>query len=417
MSNFFLAYWWLFLILFILLLIILAWFISKLWDLRLRKRTTEIPIGENFFSDENLLRTLIDNMPDFIYIKDVKSRFVVANKKLAQVHGIRSPMHMAGKTDFDFYPKELANKYYWNEQEIMALGKPLINIEEQGLDENGDIIYISTTKIPLRDSTGKSIGLVGIGRDITARKKAEEQLAEHAKQLQKLNITKDKFFSIIAHDLRNPFHSILGFTDLLMKNYQGFDDAKKQEFIGLIYESSEHAHNLLENLLQWSRTQTDRIKYNPSNQSLSQIIDETMHVLNASMKKKDIVFNSEIQKGILINVDRNMIETVVRNLLNNAIKFTPSGGKITVSVKDNDNFLAVSVSDTGVGISPEDLPRLFQFEDFHTTSGTAGELGTGLGLIICHEFVKKHGGEIFVTSEQGKGSIFTFTLPRAEINK
>lgn len=415
--NFFLAYWWLFLILFILLLIILAWFISKLWDLRLRKKSTEIPIGDNFFSDENLLRTLIDNMPDFIYIKDVKSRFVVANKKLSQVHGIRSPMNMAGKTDFDFYPKELANKYFWNEQEIMTSGKPLINIEEQSLDENGDTIYLSTTKIPLRDSTGKSIGLVGIGRDITARKKAEEQLVEHARQLQKLNFTKDKFFSIIAHDLRNPFHSILGFCDLLIKNYHGFDDIKKQEFIGLIYESSQYAHNLLENLLQWSRTQTDGIKYNPSVQSLSRIIDDTMHILNASLQKKGLVFNSEIQKSISVFVDKNMIETVIRNLVNNAVKFTPSGGKITISAQENGKFLAVKVSDTGVGIKPEDLSRLFQFEDFHTTTGTAGELGTGLGLIICHEFIKKHGGEISVTSEPGKGSTFTFTLPKSDSNK
>jgi len=414
MNNIFQTYWWLFLILFILLLIILAWFISKLWDLWLRKKSKEIPIGDNFFSDENLLRTLIDNMPDFIYIKDVKSRFVVANKKIAQVHGISSPMRMAGKTDFDFYPRELANKYFWNEQDIMSTGKPLINIEEQSLDENGEIIYLSTTKIPLRDSTGKSIGLVGIGRDITSRKKAEEQLAEHAKQLQKLNVTKDKFFSIIAHDLRNPFHSILGFSDLLMKNYHGFDDDKKKEFIGLIYESSEHAHNLLENLLEWSRTQTDRIKYDPSHESLTRIIDETVHVLNASIKKKDLVFNSEIQEDISAYFDKNMIQTVVRNLLNNAIKFTPSGGKITISVKDNHDFLAVSISDTGVGISEEKLPMLFQFEDFHTTTGTAGELGTGLGLIICHEFIKKHGGEITVTSEQGKGSTFTFTLPKTE---
>ena len=214
MSNFFSTYWWLFLILFIILLVVLAWFISRLWELKFRTKSVETPPGENFFSDENLLRTLIDNMPDFIYIKDTKSRFVVANKKLAQVHGIRSPLEMAGKTDFDFYPKELANKYYWNEQEIISSGKPLINIEEQGLDENGETIYLSTTKIPLKDSKGKITGLVGIGRDITSRKKAEERLAEHAKELQKLNVTKDKFFSIIAHDLRNPFHSILGFTEL-----------------------------------------------------------------------------------------------------------------------------------------------------------------------------------------------------------
>jgi PAS domain S-box-containing protein len=412
--NFFLTYWWLFLILFLIVLVILAWLIARLWELKFRRKTDETPQSENFFSDENLLRTLIDNMPDFIYIKDIKSRFVVANKKLAQVHGIRSPLEMAGKTDFDFYPKELANKYYWNEQEIIASGKPLINIEEQSLDETGETIYLSTTKIPLKDSTGKIIGLVGIGRDITLKKKEEELLAEHTKQLQKLNYTKDKFFSIIAHDLRNPFHSILGFTELLMRNYSDFDDAKKQEFVGLIYESSQHAHNLLENLLQWSRTQTDRIKYNPSKQSLSRIIDETVQVLNASLKKKGLIFSSEIQKDIFVHVDKNMIELVIRNLLSNAIKFTPSGGKISISAKDDGKFLVVSISDTGVGIDPEDLHRLFQFEEFHTTTGTAGEPGTGLGLIICQEFIKKHGGEITIKSELDKGSTFTFTLPKAE---
>jgi PAS domain S-box-containing protein len=412
--NFILTYWWLFLILFLILLVILAWLISRLWELKFRHKTDETPQSKNFFSDENLLRTLIDNMPDFIYIKDIKSRFVVANKKLAQVHGIRSPLDMAGKTDFDFYPKELANKYYWNEQEIMASGKPLINIEEKSLDENGETIYLSTTKIPLKDNTGIIIGLVGIGRDITLKKKEEELLAEHAKQLQKLNYTKDKFFSIIAHDLRNPFHSILGFTELLIKNYADFDDTKKQEFIGLIYESSQHAHNLLENLLQWSRTQTDRIKYNPSRQSLSRIIDETVQVLNASVQKKGLIFNSEIRKDIFVYADKNMIDLVIRNLLSNAIKFTPSGGRISVSAEDDGKFLIVSISDTGVGIDPEDMSRLFQFEEFHTTTGTAGEPGTGLGLIICQEFIKKHGGEISIKSELDKGSTFTFSLPKAE---
>jgi PAS domain S-box-containing protein len=385
MSNFFVTYWWIFLILFL----VLAWFIARIWESRCRKRTkAEEPKTENYFSDENLLRTLIDNMPDFIYIKDTKSRFIVANKKIAQVHGISSPLEMAGKTDFDFYPKELANKYFWNEQDIISTGKPLINIEEQSLDEKGEIIYLSTTKIPLKDNKGNITGLVGIGRDITSRKKAEEQLAEHAKQLQKLNFTKDKFFSIIAHDLRNPFHSILGFTELLSKNWGGFNDEKKQEFNGLIYESAQYAHNLLENLLQWSRTQTDRIKFSPSKVSLLKIINDIKHILNATIVKK--------------------------NFLNNAIKFTPAGGKISVATEDAGSFISLNITDTGVGINPEDLPKLFQFDEFHSTAGTAGEPGTGLGLIICHEFIKKHGGEIKVKSEPGKGSTFTFTLPKAD---
>jgi len=425
MNNFFITYWWSFLVLFLVALIVLAWFIARIWESRFRKKTVVekerkevqeevVPKTENFFNDENLLRTLIDNMPDFIYIKDTKSRFVVANKKIAQVHGIRSPLEMAGKTDFDFYPMELANKYYWNEQDIISTGKPLINIEEQSLDEKGEIIYLSTTKIPLRDSRGNITGLVGIGRDITSRKKSEEQLAEDAKQLQKLNFTKDKFFSIIAHDLRNPFHSILGFTELLSKNWGGFDDEKKQEFNGLIYESAQYAHNLLENLLQWSRTQTDRIKYSPSRLSLTKIIDETEHVLNATLLKKGLTFSCNVDKNIYVTADKNMIETVLRNLLNNAIKFTPSGGEISVSAEDAGAFIALSIADTGVGINPEDIPKLFKFDEFHTTAGTAGEPGTGLGLIICNEFVRKHCGEIKVKSEPGKGSTFTFTLPKAD---
>jgi signal transduction histidine kinase len=330
------------------------------------------------------------------------------------VHGISSPLEMAGKTDFDFYPKELANKYYWNEQEIISTGKPLINIEERSLDEKGQTIYLSTTKIPLRDNTGKITGLVGIGRDITSRKIAEEKLEEHAKQLQKLNFTKDKFFSIIAHDLRNPFHSILGFTELLAKNWGGFDDEKKQEFNGLIYESAQYAHNLLENLLQWSRTQTDRIKYTPSRLSLAKIINDTMNVLNATLIKKGLTFSSDVDKEIYVTADKNMLETVIRNLLNNAIKFTASGGSINVSASETGKLVSLSITDTGVGIKPDDISKLFQFDEFHTTAGTAGEPGTGLGLIICHEFIKRHGGKITVKSEPGKGSSFSFTLPKAD---
>jgi two-component system sensor histidine kinase/response regulator len=414
MNTFFATYWWLFLILFLLVLIILAWFIARFWESRFRPKVEIPPQSEDFFNNINLLRTLIDNMPDHIYIKDTKSRFVVANKKIAQVHGIGSPLEMAGKTDFDFFPKELANKYYWNEQEIISTGKPLINIEEQSLDEKGDIVYLSTTKIPLHDNKGKIKGLVGIGRDITSRKKAEEKLEEHAKQLQKLNLTKDKFFSIIAHDLRNPFHSILGFTELLTKNYEGFDDGKKQEFIGLIYESAQYAHNLLENLLQWSRTQTDGIKYSPSRLSLSKIVNDTGHILNATLVKKGLTLVCNINENFYVNADKNMLETVIRNLLNNAIKFTPARGNISISARDAGTFVSLSITDTGVGIKQEDIPKLFQFDEFHTTAGTEGEPGTGLGLIICNEFIRKHNGELTVKSAPGAGSTFTFTLPKAD---
>jgi signal transduction histidine kinase len=299
--------------------------------------------------------------------------------------------------------------------------KETVHYQSEEINKNGETIWTQSTLTPILDYQKNIIKFVAVDSDITALKKAQELISQQKKEieiqrdkLEKLNITKDKFFSIIAHDLRNPFHSILGFSDILVRDYANIEDEKKKEFIGLILESSQHAHNLLENLLQWSRTQSDTIKFNPSEFSLLQVIEANLHILRASIENKSITFTSEIDASARIYADKNMTDTVIRNLLNNAIKYTPAGGKISVTCKDEGKFLAVSVSDTGIGISPEDQKKLFHLEEFHTTQGTEGEAGTGLGLIICHDFIQRHGGEISVTSKPGKGTTFTFTLPKRE---
>ncbi|MBL7113439.1 MAG: PAS domain-containing protein, partial [Bacteroidales bacterium] len=181
------VHWWKFLISLLVLSSIITWAAYKLVKIKHAQANPDPGVNDFQFLEENLLYTLIDNMPDFIYIKDAKSRFIISNQKIANVHGIKSPRLMKGKTDYDFYPRELANKFYWDEQEIIASGKPLINLEEKGLNEKGEGIYLSTTKIPLRNNQGEVIGIVGIGRDITARKKVEEKLVEHAEELQQAN--------------------------------------------------------------------------------------------------------------------------------------------------------------------------------------------------------------------------------------
>jgi two-component system sensor histidine kinase/response regulator len=301
--------------------------------------------------------------------------------------------------------------------------KETIRYHSEAVDKNGETIWTQSTLTPILDDQKNITKFVGVDSDITALKKAQEMINRQKQEietqrdeLERLNITKDKFFSIIAHDLRNPFHSILGFSDLLIKDYENIEDQKKKEFIRMIFESSQNAHNLLENLLQWSRTQSDTIRFNPSELSLSHIINENVHLFRLYLDNKNITLTSFIDENTTIYADKNMIHTVVRNLLNNAVKFTPIGGKISVTSQDKGKFISVGISDTGIGINPEDIPKLFHLEDFHTTQGTEGEAGTGLGLIICHDFIRRQGGEITVDSEPGKGTTFAFTLPKSKAN-
>jgi len=301
--------------------------------------------------------------------------------------------------------------------------KETIRYQSEAINNDGKTIWTQSTLTPILDDQKNITRFVAVDSDITALKKAQEIINQQKKEienqrdeLERLNNTKDKFFSIIAHDLRNPFNSILGFSELLIKDFANIEDQRKKEFIGLIFESSQNAHNLLENLLQWSRTQSDSIKFNPSELSLSHIIGENLHLFHVSLEKKNITFTSEIDANTTIYADKNMTGTVIRNLLNNAIKYTPDGGKISIKCQDKGGFMAIDVADTGIGINSEDLPKLFHLEEFHTTLGTEGETGTGLGLIVCQDFIQRHGGKISVISEPGKGTTFTFTLPKSNVN-
>ena len=234
-------------------------------------------------------------------------------------------------------------------------------------------------------------------------------------QLEHLNATKNKFFSIIAHDLKNPFQAIFGFSELLLRNFPDFDDPQKMELLGMIKMSSESAYNLLENLLQWARTQTDRIKYNPVQLDLSELIDQNIELTTASAENKKISVISQIECKTGAFADKNMINLVIRNLISNALKFTAESGVVTLTCYEkNKNEVAVSVSDTGVGISEDNIQKLFRIDEYFSTSGTAGEGGTGLGLIICKEFIEKNKGQIIIESELDVGTTFTFTLPRNE---
>ena len=243
---------------------------------------------------------------------------------------------------------------------------------------------------------------------------ANEKLLASENNLKQLIATKDKFFSIISHDLKNPFTSLLSISELMTKDYNALDEEDKIEGIRGIHDSANRIYRLLENLLTWSRAQSGRIKYEPTNFNLDSVVKDNCLLHAKAAEKKGILFNTEIPDNINVFADKDMISTVIRNLLGNAIKFSPTGKTVNIRVKDDDQFWEINIIDEGVGIADEDLEKIFQIHTKLKTEGTEGEKGTGLGLIISKEFIEKNGGQISVTSEEGKGSTFSFTVLKSK---
>lgn len=247
--------------------------------------------------------------------------------------------------------------------------------------------------------------------DITIRKKAEEKLKIQNATLLKLNTEKDKFFSIIAHDLRSPFNSIIGLSEILAeqvgeKNYESID-----KYAGIILQSSHRAMDLLTNLMIWAQSQTGRMEFNPKHFELVDIINKVNAPLDAIAEQKSITIIKDLPQKMYVFADKDMLGTILRNLISNAIKFSKIGGEIIVSAQLNANEVIVSVSDNGIGITKDNLEKLFRIDESYTTLGTNMEKGTGLGLILCKEFIDKHNGRIWAESKEGKGSTFNFTIP------
>jgi len=237
------------------------------------------------------------------------------------------------------------------------------------------------------------------------------KIKESEIQLRELNATKDKLFSIIAHDLRSPFNGILGFSELLIENVNEFETAETEKYLGIINSSAKNTLVLLDNLLDWAKTQTGQINFNPEKLILSSIIHEVIETSNSMAKIKGISLNYIKSDKIEAFADENMLKIVLRNLISNAIKFTKVGGKIRVYAISKQGRVEITISDNGVGMNDETQNSLFSLETNETTMGTANEKGSGLGLVLCKEFVEKLGGNIWVESEEGKGSNFKFTLP------
>jgi PAS domain S-box-containing protein len=291
------------------------------------------------------------------------------------------------------------------------------SIEKRYLSRTRDIIWALTNVSLLRDLEGKPLYFIAQVQNITERKKTEEQLIQYADELNILNAAKDKFFSIISHDLRSPFNSLLGITEYISQSYDDLSPTEIHESVKNIYSSSQKLYNLILNLLEWSRLQSGRFEIDKTEIELEHLIDEMKNLYTESAKAKNISISTEIPENLFILADKYMIETILRNLLSNAVKFTKAGGEIKVEAIAKGSSAEIAVIDNGVGINKENLKNLFRIDEQFRREGTANEKGTGLGLILCKEFVEKNSGAITVESEERKGSRFSITIPLHKVLK
>ena len=238
------------------------------------------------------------------------------------------------------------------------------------------------------------------------------KIEDQRKELEKLNASKNKFFSIIAHDLKNPFHTVMGYSYLMNKEYERFSDEEKKKYAADIYRSANSIFRLLQNLLDWSRSQTGSLRCTPQELNFRDIYESIENLLRPIAEQKEIRLIAEMPDETNVYADPMMLETILRNLMNNAIKFTNVQGWVKTIVKNDDRMLTVCVEDNGVGMQSDDLVNLFRIDSKVKKKGTNQEDGSGLGLIICNEFIQKNGGSIWVDSESGQGSRFYFTIPR-----
>ena len=352
---------------------------------------------------EEKFRSIMEHSADAIFITNQEGRYIYTNKSASDILGYTSE-ELKRKSFADISPPEKVAEYFEVFNQILNnKGKILTEIEL--LKKDGDYIATDLNVVMLPDGT-----VYGSCRDITQRKLSEHILNELNKKLSELNADKDRFIGILGHDLKSPFNNLLGLSEVLLEDIHNLDIKQIEEISSTINATARSTYNLLEEILLWARTQQGKIAFNPQLLSFRKVCMETLEILNATAQKKDIAINYQVHDDLLVFADPDMLKTIMRNLISNSIKFTAEHGKINIKAEKISDSVNISVSDNGIGIDPQILSKLFDLTEVITTKGTAGETGTGLGLLLCKGFVEKHGGRIWAESEVGRGSEFKFKL-------
>ena len=375
---------------------------------------------------EETLSAIFGNMHDAIMFIDNELKVLNVTPSIEEVIGC------ASESVINRYLKEAelmsSDSYVMFEQYINNLfdseegGRQIIEIRAlnstaKKVEISGSLCYLKGNKyvvLALRDITSKIFAEEALKEYNAELVQVNDKLMKSQDELKTINANKDKFFSIIAHDLRSPFNALLGFSDFLVNDNEALSPEEVKTFAGHINVSAKQLFNLLENLLQWSRIQTGRLEYKPQKLEIAPLVKNVFGLLNANAIKKEILLSLEAVNDISVYADKNAISSVFQNLVSNAIKFTNKGGFIKVKAAVKKGYAEIEVKDTGIGMSEESVSKLFKIEVQHSTSGTDNEQGSGLGLILCKELIEKNKGTIRVESEPGRGTSFVFTLPIAE---
>lgn len=357
-----------------------------------------------------LLQTLMDNMPDHIYFKDKVSRFVRNSRSQAIQMGVKDPSEVIGRTDFDFFPKEHAQRSYDQEQELMRSNKPLMDIEERVVWPDGHVTWVSTTKMPLRDTKDNVIGTFGISRDITERKQAEEELQKSHTQLEAANKELEAFSYSVSHDLRAPLRTIDGFSQAVMEDYGEQLPEQGREYLTRVRKAAQHMAQLIDDLLNLSRVARALMKL--STVDLTKLAQDIIEELQRTQPERNVNFTNA--PNLKTRGDSNLLRVVLENLLNNAWKFTSKReqAEIEIGSKHENEETIYFVRDNGAGFDMAYTSKLFgAFQRLHAMTDFPG---TGVGLATVQRIIHRHGGRIWAEAELDQGATFFFTLHAAQ---
>jgi PAS domain S-box-containing protein len=363
--------------------------------------------------ERDLLKTITTNIPDIIYVKDRCGRFITGNVATLKMYGIDSVDDLVGKTDYDFLPAEMACNYVADDQIVMRTGQPMLGQEESSQRSDGSLIWLSTTKVPLHGEDGKVMGMVGIGRDITQRKKADEELLAAKDAADSANRAKSEFLANMSHEIRTPMNGIIGMTELLSATTL---NGEQREFLGLVQESARSLLRLLNDILDFSKIEAGRMELEEVHFNLRDCVGKAVKLLTFKAEEKGLELAGRIDPSIPNQVigDPGRLRQIIVNFVGNAIKFTEDG-EVVVDVNPQEltpdsALLHVTVRDTGIGIPEEKQQKIFE-EFAQADSSTTREFGgTGLGLTISSRLIELMGGRVWVESQAGLGTTFHFLV-------
>ncbi len=378
---------------------------KKILEEKIKERTSEIAQQKELVEEsEAKLRSTISSIDDLVFVLDKAGIFQeFYNPGIHKVLYPEVESYIGKHFNSVGFPELIVQKLTNAFRELME--KDSFEEFDYSVEKENKVFWFNAKISPRRNAKGTLLGVTIVSRNITGRKQSEEQL-------KKLNTTKDTFFSILAHDLKNPFSSLHSMSEMIVANYHDLEDEDKIMALKKIHKSSEQIFNLLENLLTWSNSQRGHIQYSPEKFNISILIRINLNLNKLPAEKKGVVLTTNIGDDLQAYGDREMTNTIIRNLINNAVKFSNKGGTVEIKIHDKIELFEIVVSDKGVGMSAGNVKKLFHIEEKYKSVGTAGESGTGLGLVLCKEFVNKNGGEIWCKTKEGSGTEFHFTIPR-----